>query len=134
MRWLTGIVQYIRRKRILRLFRTWDIKYRAKLLGEALAKPDDGFHRKHNREQLHKKIHETCEENNVRHDDLKLVEVELNDYINGLVTQAYEKEEQRQKAREFIDTRIRIKGADWEAEDRSPPLSESQPQLPRQDH
>ena len=129
MRWSMSIFKSIRRKRVLRLFRTWDLRFHAKHLGEALAKPDDEFNRNYYRKKLSEEIHEICKKKNIRHDDLKLVETELNDYINGLVAQAREKEEQRQKTREFVETRIKIKGADKSAESDSASILESKPEL-----
>ena len=114
----------IRRRRVMLKFRSFDIKYRARILGEALAKPEDAHRRKHLRESLHDAVHQVCKDKNIRHDDLQLVETDLNDYINGLVTRAYEKEAQREKEREFVDTRIKIKGGDKLAESGSEPLSE----------
>lgn len=106
---LARILLYFKRKRLLRLFMCFDIKHHAGHLGKAMANERDDFHRKYNHEKLREGIQKICEKHKIKPDDLRLIEDELNEYINGLVNKAHDEEGQKMKVREFVDNRIKIK-------------------------
>ena len=57
-------------------------------------------------------IQEICAKKNIGHDDMSLIENDLNDYINRLVKAAYDQETQKQAKRELVDTHVKIKGVE----------------------
>lgn len=126
---LKTVALTIKRKRLMRLFECFDIKYHSEHLGKAMARENDEFNRKYNHEKLRESIQKICETNNIKHDDLRLIEEVLNEYINGLVNKAHDAEKQKLKVREFVDNRIKIKRVDSEGLNGSLSVSEQEPEL-----
>jgi len=126
---LKAVVLNIKRIRLMRLFKCFDIKYHAEHLGKAMANENDEFKRKYNHEKLRESVQKICEKNNIKPDDLRLIEEELNEYINGLVNKAHDEERQKLAVREFVDNRIKIKRVDCEGLNGHLPASEPKPKL-----
>lgn len=106
---LARILLYFKRKRLLRLFMRFDIKHHSGHLGKAMANERNDFHRKYHHEKLRESVQKICENRKIKPADLRLIEDELNEYINGLVNKAHDEEGQKLKVREFVDNRIKIK-------------------------
>ncbi|MDE2818978.1 MAG: hypothetical protein OXN94_10480 [Chloroflexota bacterium] len=98
-----------KRLRLIRLFENYEIRYHTNRLGEAMAREDSEFARKYHYDKIYEVIREICNKKRITHKDMCLIEDELNDRINGLVQTAYDKEAEKLKTREFIETRIKIK-------------------------
>lgn len=126
---LKTVMLTIKRKRLMRLFECFDIKHHSGHLGKAMANENDEFNRKYHHEKLRENVQKICEKNNIKHDDLRLIEEELNEYINGLVNKAHDEERQKLKVREFVDNRIKIKRVDREGLNGSLSVSEQEPKL-----
>ncbi|MCY3572587.1 MAG: hypothetical protein OXG92_11405 [Chloroflexi bacterium] len=89
--------------------KSFHTKYHSEELGRAMARSEREYDREYHHKELHKAIRRLCDSKNITREDLSLVEDDLNAYINRLVQAAYEKESQKLKVREFVDTRIKIK-------------------------
>lgn len=126
---LKNVLLNIKRKRLMRLFECFDIKYHAGHLGKAMANEKDDFHRKYNHEKLREGIQKICEKQNITPTDLRLIEDELNEYINGLVNKAHDEERQKLKVREFVDNRIKVKRVERHGLNGKPPKSEPEHEL-----
>ncbi|MCY3832746.1 MAG: hypothetical protein OXG85_06995 [Chloroflexi bacterium] len=126
---LANILLNIKRKRLMRLFMCFDIKHHAGHLGKAMADERDDFHRKYHHEKLREGIQKICEKRKIKPDDLRLIEDELNEYINGLVNKAHDEESQKVKVREFVDNRIKIKRVDSEGLNGNTSVNELEPKL-----
>ena len=106
---LTKSLQAAKRKFLMRHFNDHSLRYHTEQLGEAMAVADDGHSRKYHHEKIYETIHEICEKNKLGNEDMALIEVALNDFINRRVQTAYERETKKLKARQFVDERIKIK-------------------------
>lgn len=106
---LKAIALRLKRKKLMRLFTSYDMRYHTDHLGQSMAKEADEFGRQYHREKLHKEIQQICERNDVGPEQLLLIEDDLNEYINNRVRSAYDEEMKKQKLRELLDTRIKIK-------------------------
>ncbi len=126
---LKTVLLYFKRKRLMRLFKCFNIKYHASHLGKAMANEDDDFHRKYNHEKLREAILKICEKQNIAPTDLRLIEDELNEYINALVNKAHDKERQKLKVREFVDNRIKVKRVERHRLHGKTPTSEPEREL-----
>ena len=123
---LRRLSRFAKRQALMLQFRGLDVRYHARRLGEAMAKPDDDFGRKYHREKIQESILNICDKKRIRRDDMRLIEEDLNTYINGLVSKSYEKESQRRQTREFVDCRIKIKTMGKQAQaDELPPSQTS---------
>lgn len=111
------------------LFKGFDIKYHAKHLGKAMADADNEFDRKYHHEKLREAIQRICEKRSITPDDLRLIEDDLNDYLNGLVNRAHGDASQRQKVRKFVDNRIKIKRVERHGLNDRSPESKPEPEL-----
>ena len=98
-----------KRWKLMRRFKCFNVKYHSEQLGKAMAKEDSDFNRNYHHEKIHDTIQQICAKNNIGQEDLSVIEEELNDYINDLVRAAHDEEERKLKAREFVDTYIKIK-------------------------
>ena len=98
-----------KRWKLMRRFKCFNVKYHSEQLGKAMANVDGDFNRNYHHEQIHDTIQQICAKNNIGQEELSLIEVELNDYINDLVRAAHDEESRKLKAREFVDTHIKIK-------------------------
>lgn len=99
----------IKRKRLMRRFKRLEVKYRAEYLGQAMANAENEDSYSRDRERLQEAIQEVCAEKDVGHEDMNLIEDELNEYINDLVRAAFEAESKKLQKRELVDGRIKIK-------------------------
>jgi len=106
---LARILLNIKRRRLMRLFKCFDIKYHAAHLGKVMSREANEFNRSYHHEKLREGVQKICEKNKIMPNDLRLIEDELNEYINGLVNKAHDEESQKLKVREFVENRIKIK-------------------------
>lgn len=106
---LKNVLLRFKRRILLMLFMGFDVKYHARNLGKAMARENDEFNRKYHHKKLREGIQKICEQRNIKPDDMRLIEDELNGYINGLVNKAHDAERQKLMTREFVDTRIKVK-------------------------
>ena len=118
----------IKRKRLMKLFDCFDVKYHTQHLGKAMADADDEFNREYHHKKLREGIQEICEKHKINRDDLRLIEDDLNEYINGLVNKAQDEETQKRKVREFVDNRIKIKRVERQGLNGNSPTSEPEPE------
>ena len=126
---LEGIVLSIKRKILMRHFKCLDVKFRAQYLGEAMATAQDEAGYAGQRERLQDAIQEVCAKKDIGHEEMNLVEDELNDYVNRLVRAAFEAESKKNQKRELVDGRIKIKRVDREGLNGNMPVSEPEPKL-----
>ena len=126
---LKKVLLNFRRKLLLRRFKCFDIKYHSRELGKAMAFENGEFMREYHHEKLRESIQKVCEDNGISHRNLLLIEDELNDYINGLANEANDAERQKQKVREFLDTRIKVKRADVTGLNGSSSTNEPEPEV-----
>ena len=103
------VVLIIKRRKLMRQLKCYEVKYYAERLGETMASADNDSERAYQREKLQEAIQTVCAKKDIRDEDLSLIEDELNDYINGLVGVAYQEESHKQQMREIVDARIKIK-------------------------
>lgn len=106
---LEAIILRMKRMRLLRQFKSYDVKYRAQYLGEAMASAEDEASCARERERLQEAIQEVCAKKDIGHKEMNLVEDELNDYVNRLVREAFDAESKKIQKRELVDGRIKIK-------------------------
>ena len=106
---LTKFLLVTKRKRLMRHFRHYEIKYSAERLGEDMASAKSENSRNYSRERLNKAVRVVCAKRDISGEDFALIEDDLNDYINRLVHTAYLEEEKRQAMRDIVDDRIKIK-------------------------
>ncbi|MYD08566.1 MAG: hypothetical protein F4X02_00860 [Chloroflexi bacterium] len=85
--------------------------------------------RRYHNEKLREGIQKVCEKHNISHDDLQLMEAELNQYINRLVSEAHDEQQQKLMVREFVDTRIKVKRADSQGVIGNSSASEPEPEI-----
>ena len=89
---------------------------------------DESMRRYHN-EKLREGIQSVCDKHNISHDDLRLMEADLNEYINRLVNEAHDEQKQKHMVREFVDTRIKVKRADSQKINGNSSASEPKPEI-----
>ncbi len=106
---LDTVVLIIKRRKLMRQFKCYEVKYHAERLGETMASADNDSERVYQREKLQDAIQTICAKKDIGDEDLSLIEDELNDYINGLVGVAYQDESHKNQMREIVDARIKIK-------------------------
>lgn len=99
----------IKRKNLMRKFKSFEVKYRAKYLGETMAGEESEASIAGDRARLQEAIQEVCAKKNIGHEEMNLVEDELNDYVNRLVRAAFDAESKKIQKRELVDGRIKIK-------------------------
>ncbi len=104
-----AIVLSIKRKKLMRQFMCHQVKYQAQYLGRAMASAENEDSYAHDRERLQEAIQEVCAKKDIEHEDMNLIEDELNDYINVLVRAAFEDESKKLQKRELVNGRIKIK-------------------------
>ncbi len=119
----------IRRRILLRRFRCFDIEYHAQHLGKAMADEIDEHQRQYENRMLREGIQKICDKHNISHNDLRLIEAELNEYINRLVNKAHDEQKQKLMVREFVDTRIKVKRADTPGDNGNLAASEPEAEL-----
>ena len=106
---LDAIVRSLKRKKLMRQFMCYQVKYYAEHLGKAMASAEKDSSNTYQSQQLQEAIQEVCAKKDIGHDDMNLIEDDLNDYINGLVRAAFEAESKKLQKRELVDGRIKIK-------------------------
>ena len=106
---LKAIALRLKRKKLMLLFTSHGVRYHTEHLGKSMANDADEFGRRYHREKLHSEIQLICERKNLSPEQLLLIEDDLNEYINNRVRSAYDEEMKKQKLRELLDTRIKIK-------------------------
>ena len=99
----------IKRKNLMRKFKSFEVRYRAKYLGEAMARSESEASLAGDRARLQDAIQEVCAKKDIGHEEMNLVEDELNDYVNRLVREAFDAESKKIQKRELVDGRIKIK-------------------------
>jgi len=119
----------LRKKLLLRRFRCFNIRHHSRELGKAMAIEQDEFNREYHHDKLRKSIEKICEDNRITHSSLLLIEDDLNEYINVLVNKANDEERQKQKVREFLDTRIKVKRAEGRALNGNSSKTEPEPEI-----
>ena len=104
-----SIVLRFRRKKLMRHFKNYQVKYQAAYLGRAMAGAEDETDLARDRRRLQEAIQEICAKKDIGHEEMNLIEEDLNDYINDLVRAAFDAESKKLEKREVVDGRIKIK-------------------------
>ena len=108
---LNSILLSMKRKMLIRKFRSFEVKHRAQYVGEEMARGVGESGLGSTRARLNDAIQEVCAKNDIGHEEMNLIEDDLNVYINDLVREAFDAESKKLEKRELVDSRIKIKRA-----------------------
>ena len=121
---LEPVLLRMKRFRLLRQFKCFEVKHEAEYLGRRMASAESDEECAPNRQRLQEAIQEVCAKKNIGHVEMNLIEDDLNDYVNVLVREAFKAESKKLQKRELVDGRIKIKRVDGRGPRDTVPASE----------